>query len=406
MGFARNAWYCAAFSTEVGPGLLGRRILGEGMLITRDATGAVRAMGDRCPHRFAPLHRGVREGDTVECPYHGLRFDLTGRCVLNPHGQGRIPGAARVAAYPVEERQGVVWLWPGDPTLADPAIIPDLLLVDRGDRTPISGHLTMPVDYRLVLDNLMDLSHAAYLHAGTLSPSRAKRESTYDSDDRSVRVNTVMRDVPTPSSQQLYFASPRGDYHSDIEWIFPGSLRQRLAHDRDRPGGRCRSGHSQRPSHHPETETSTHYFWIHSRNRLMDDVSIDDRTRAILSNAFLTEDEPMMQACQENMGGAEFFSLRPIYLETDFAGTRCRRTMERLIAEEEAQMACHPSAPGFRGAGRDQPGLIRHIIQGTSIGDPIGDCRIRTHARGPARPHRHARHDRSETEVALGLDHS
>jgi len=338
MAFARNAWYCAAFSTEVNTSFLGRKILGEGVLITRDSSGAVRAIGDRCPHRFAPLHRGVREADIVECPYHGLRFDLDGRCVFNPHGQGRIPGAARVAAYRVEERQGVIWLWPGDPALADPAIIPDLLLVDRGERAPVSGHLTMPVDYRLVLDNLMDLSHAAYLHAGTLSPSRAKRESTYDADDTSVRVKTVMRDVPTPSSQQLYFPSPRGDYHSDIEWIFPGSLRQRLA--MTETGAEADAGAVTRNVHliTPETETSTHYFWIHSRNRLMDDVSVDDRTRAILTNAFRTEDEPMMQACQENMGGAEFFSLRPIYLETDFAGTRCRRTVERLIAEE-AEMA-------------------------------------------------------------------
>ena len=354
MAFARNGWYCAAFSTEVDTGLLGRKILGEGVLITRDSAGAARAIGDRCPHRFAPLHRGVREGDTVECPYHGLRFDLGGRCVLNPHGQGRIPGAARVAAYPVEERHGVIWLWPGDPALADPAIIPDLLLVDRGERAPVSGHLTMPVDYRLVLDNLMDLSHAAYLHAGTLSPSRAKRESTYDSDDRSVRVNTVMRNVPTPSSQQLYFASPRGDYHSDIEWIFPGSLRQRLA--MTETGAEADAGAVTRNVHliTPETETSTHYFWIHSRNRLMDDVSIDDRTRAILTNAFLTEDEPMMQACQENMGGAEFFSLGPIYLETDFAGTRCRRTMERLIAEE-AQVVRRPAAPAGSSSAETTP---------------------------------------------------
>jgi len=355
MAFARNAWYCAAFSTEVDTSFLGRKILGEGVLITRDSAGAVRAIGDRCPHRFAPLHRGVRDADTVECPYHGLRFDLEGRCVLNPHGQGRIPGAARVAAYPVEERQGVVWLWPGDPALADPSIIPDLLLVDRGERTPVSGHLTMPVDYRLVLDNLMDLSHAAYLHAGTLSPSRAKRESTYDADETSVRVNTVMRDVPTPSSQQLYFASPRGDYHSDIEWIFPGSLRQRLA--MTETGADADAGAVTRNVHliTPETETSTHYFWIHSRNRLMDDVSIDDRTRAILSNAFLTEDEPMMQACQDNMGGAEFFSLRPIYLETDFAGTRCRRIMERLIAEEAAQMARHPAVPAAAATAETTP---------------------------------------------------
>lgn len=345
MTFARNAWYCAALAGEVTNRLMARRILGDPILLTRDSTGAVRAIGDRCPHRFAPLHQGVREGDVVECPYHGLRFDLSGGCVHNPHGQGRIPGAARVPSYPVCESDGVVWLWPGDPALADPADIPDLLLIDRGDRAPVGGHLEMPVDYRLVLDNLMDLSHAAYIHAGTLSPSRAHRESNYDSDERSVRVHTVMRDVETPSSQALYFQSPRGDYHSDIEWVFPGTLRQRLA--MTDTGADADAGAVTRNAHliTPETERSTHYFWIHTRNRLMDDTAVDDRTHAIITNAFRNEDEPMMHACQDYMDGQEFFSLQPLYLETDFAGTRCRRTLERLIVAEQARSAMPADMP-------------------------------------------------------------
>lgn len=336
MPFAREAWYCAALGEEVTDALLARRILGDPILLTRDSAGVVRAIGDRCPHRFAPLHQGVREGDTVECPYHGLRFDLSGGCVHNPHGAGRIPAAAHVPSYPVHESDGVIWVWLGDPARADTAAIPDLLLVDRGDRPPVNGYLAMSVDYRLVLDNLMDLSHAAYLHAGTLSPSRAQRESSYDSDDRSIRVHTVMRAVETPSSQALYFESPRGDYHSDIEWVFPGTLRQRLA--MTETGGDADAGAVTRNAHliTPETEGSTHYFWIHTRNRRIDDPAIDALTRAIITNAFRNEDEPMMQACQDYMAGQDFFALQPLYLETDFAGTRCRRTLERMIAAEQA----------------------------------------------------------------------
>jgi vanillate O-demethylase monooxygenase subunit len=335
MTFARNAWYCAAFAAEVGDAPIARRILGDPVMLVRDTAGAVRAIGDRCPHRFAPLHLGVRDSDTVECPYHGLKFDLNGACILNPHGQGRIPATARVPSYPVAERDGVIWLWPGEAAMADESEIPDLQLIDRGDRAPVSGYLTMPVDYRLVLDNLMDLSHAAYIHAGTLSPSRAKRESQYDSDDTSIRVHTQMRDVPTPSSQALYFTEERGDYHSDIEWVFPGTLRQRLA--MTSTGGEADQGAVTRNAHliTPETETSTHYFWIHTRNRRLDDTAIDERTRTIITNAFRTEDEPMIAACQDYMDGREFFSLQPLYLETDYAGTRCRRAIEKRIAGEE-----------------------------------------------------------------------
>ena len=338
MTFARNGWYCAALTAEVGDTPMARRILNQPIMLVRDAVGDVRAIGDRCPHRFAPLHQGVRDDDTIECPYHGLRFDLNGACVFNPHGQGRIPAAAHVPSYPVVERDGVIWLWPGDPDLADPNQITDLQLIDRGGRPPVSGYLMMPVDYRLVLDNLMDLSHAAYIHAGTLSPSRARRESQYDSDETSIRVHTQMRDVEALSSQALYFGDPKGDYHSDIEWVFPGTLRQRLAMtDTD---GDPDAGAVTRNAHliTPETETSTHYFWIHTRNRRTDDTAIDERTRTIITNAFRTEDEPMIAACQNYMDGAEFFSLQPLYLETDYAGTRCRRAIEKRI-ESEARRA-------------------------------------------------------------------
>ncbi|EQB30736.1 aromatic ring-hydroxylating dioxygenase subunit alpha [Sphingobium ummariense] len=334
--FITNGWYCAAFASEMGAPFA-RRILGQPVLLVRDASGAPHAMGDRCPHRFAPLHKGSVIDDRIECPYHGLQFGMDGRCVHNPHGDGRIPGAAKVPVYPVVERDGLIWIWMGHPEAADPSSLPDLHLIDRSSRPIVGGHIMMDVDYRLVLDNLTDLSHAAYIHAGTLSPSRAKRESTNEATSHSVAVHTVMRGVPTPSSQALYFDQPVGDYHSDIEWIAPGIVRQQLAmtacgEDAD-AGAVTRNVHLITPA----TATSTHYFWMHTRNRLMDDRSIDEQTVAIITNAFTTEDEPMMAACQDYMGGKAFFSLKPLYLATDFAGTRCRRIVEGLIAAENGE---------------------------------------------------------------------
>lgn len=331
--YIMNAWYCAAFASElIRP--IARRILDQPIMLLRDANGMPHAMGDRCPHRFAPLHKGRLADDRIECPYHGLQFGMDGRCVHNPHGDGHIPAAAHVRTYGVAERGALIWIWMGNRADADPSLIPDLLLLDQAGGSLVAGHIMMDVDYRLVLDNLMDLSHAAYIHAGTLSPSRAKRDSTYEARDRSVAVHTVMRNVPTPSSQALYFDGMTGDYHSDIEWMAPGTVRQRLAmteHGTDPDSGAVtRNAHLITPA----TATSTHYFWIHTRNRRMDDHAIDEQTKAILTNAFLTEDEPMMAACQDHMEGREFFSLKPLYLQTDFAGTRCRRIVERLIADE------------------------------------------------------------------------
>ncbi len=108
----RNAWYVAAWSTEVDDQLRRFVILGDAVLLFRRTDGRVAALEDLCPHRLLPLSKGKRIGDTVQCGYHGLTFDGDGKCVRVP-GQDRIPPSAYVDAYPVEERNGIIWIWMG-----------------------------------------------------------------------------------------------------------------------------------------------------------------------------------------------------------------------------------------------------------------------------------------------------
>ena len=90
--YLRNAWYVAAWSDDLLDGqLLPRTIMKEPIVLYRKSDGKVVALEDRCPHRFAPLHMGkIVNGDCVQCPYHGLEFDASGACVLNPHGAKNI----------------------------------------------------------------------------------------------------------------------------------------------------------------------------------------------------------------------------------------------------------------------------------------------------------------------------
>ena len=122
MRFLRNTWYVAMWSQDLKPGELQQRlILDEAIVLFRNASGQVAALLDRCPHRFVPLSLGkVCEGNSVQCPYHGLAFDATGVCVRNPNAEGRIPPALRVRRFPVVERHGAIWVWMGDRE-ADPA---------------------------------------------------------------------------------------------------------------------------------------------------------------------------------------------------------------------------------------------------------------------------------------------
>ena len=99
------------------------------------------ALEDRCAHRHLPLSMGKLVGDTLQCHYHGLRYDKTGACVRVP-GQDMIPRSARVKSYPVVERYHWLWIWMGDPALADPDKITDFHWLDDpswGAKPPISS---------------------------------------------------------------------------------------------------------------------------------------------------------------------------------------------------------------------------------------------------------------------------
>lgn len=121
MKFVRNTWYCAAWSESIGRGPIQRKFLGEAIVLYRSESGDPVALSNRCPHRFAPMHKGCLKGDAIECPQHGLRVEPSAACVYNPHGDGKIPRAAKLKPFPPHERDGIVWIWMGETEKADPA---------------------------------------------------------------------------------------------------------------------------------------------------------------------------------------------------------------------------------------------------------------------------------------------
>ena len=174
--FVRNVWYCAAWSEEVSEQLLSRKILNEPTVIFRDEMGAPKALRDFCPHKLAPLSLGRHLGDRVECPYHGLQFDGTGRCVHNPHGNGITPRAADVRSFPLVERDTILWIWMGDPALADPAKIPDCSYLNSPQRRSIKNVFPVAGNYRLSIENLMDLGHVFFVHRQSAGVSTRKMQ--------------------------------------------------------------------------------------------------------------------------------------------------------------------------------------------------------------------------------------
>ena len=95
------------------------------LVLWRTEGGDVVALQDRCAHRAYPLSAGALDGDTVRCGLCGFEYDTGGQCVAVPT-QPRVPFGAHVASYPVQERDGVVWLWLGESGRARLHRVPEL----------------------------------------------------------------------------------------------------------------------------------------------------------------------------------------------------------------------------------------------------------------------------------------
>ncbi len=170
-GFLMNCWYVAAWGHElIDARLLARTLLGKPVVLYEGDGGRVVALDNRCAHRGAKLSNGRVEGDCVRCMYHGLKFNETGKCVQIP-GQDDIPGKMAVRSYPVVERDHLVWIWMGQAEKADPALILDFPYLRDPDWRGHPGYLHYDANYLLIVDNLADFSHLAFVHTKTLGGS-------------------------------------------------------------------------------------------------------------------------------------------------------------------------------------------------------------------------------------------
>lgn len=344
MAFLKNGWYAAAYSREIKEKPLRRIILGEAVVLFRDGEDKPAALEDKCPHRFAPLSKGyVIEGE-LQCPYHGLRFGRDGACAYNPHYDA-LPKAAKVRSYPVMEKYGVLWLWPGDPDQVDPSKLPDFSFLEQPGFKAVSGYLHIKGNYQLVVDNLLDLTHAPYLHSAFAIPGMSTEERLKNTKTELVREEARiiakrwrLNFPPNGPTRNLFgFDDERMDSRSHMHWHPPSLIyfdagASRLGETEEK--GLCL------PAMHaitPETDTTCHYFFSQARNMKLNDPSVDEKLFAILENAFRYEDEPMIEAQQEAMGDvADIMDLNPVLLRTDAAPLEARRILTRLIEAEKA----------------------------------------------------------------------
>lgn len=196
--FPRNTWYVACTPNEIDDKPLGRKICGYSIVFYRGTDNQAVALDDFCPHRGAALSLGtVCEGKLV-CGYHGLTTDCDGKVASMP-GQ-RVGGFPITRSFPVVERYGFIWVWPGDPALADPAQIHHLEWAENPEWAYAGGLYHVNCDYRLMIDNLMDLTHETYVHTTSIGQKEI--------DETPVNTKTEGESVVTSRYMENIMAPP------------------------------------------------------------------------------------------------------------------------------------------------------------------------------------------------------
>ncbi|RJG03097.1 aromatic ring-hydroxylating dioxygenase subunit alpha [Noviherbaspirillum sedimenti] len=347
--FIYDSWYVAALATEVNSEKpLARMILGKPMVFFRTDEGQVAALEDRCMHRGMPLSAGpiCNKGRSLQCPYHGLEFDITGACVKAP-SQTSIPRNMQVLTYPVVERDSFVWVWTGDPEIADPATIPTTGPVNDDTFGLFSLlHLEYKADWKLIYDNVMDLTHLAYVHSVVNGDVQANVEAklTISTDDDGKRVRFA-RELPNSVPPDLYAGfvfKGNCDRWQEMECSTSGMQLWNGALDVGcgaLDGSRVRVGGFQLYTYQavtPSSEGNSHYFSngytnVHLGNEEVFAKMREGHIKTLYEDRVIIE--PQQVRLNETPG-------RPVVsLSADAAGLAVRRMFKKLLTAEMEKKA-------------------------------------------------------------------
>ena len=334
-----NAWYVAGWDYEVDHTPLARTICGVTMMFYRKLDRTVVGMRDACPHRLLPLSIGIREGDSIRCKYHGLKLGPDGVAQEMPLKSQAPNMGVCVETYAMAEKHRFVWVWAGEQTLADPSLIPDLWPCSAAGWAFDGGTYAIECDYRLLIDNLMDLTHETHVHSGSIGqPELMEAPIETRVDGEKVFVTRWMPGVDAPP---FWRGALKQDGPVDrwqiCQFILPSAVIIDVGVAPVGAGATI-AAHDQGVRGFvvdvmtPATATSTNYFWGMARNFDIADAGFTARFRQQQAGVF-AEDVEILEAQQRSIVANPNFKLSAYNI--DEGGVRARQLIARAMRRSE-----------------------------------------------------------------------
>ena len=335
MEFASESWYVAGWSRNFQRELVPLLILEQRLVLFRQSDGKLVALEDRCPHRLLPLSKGKLVGDHVQCGYHGMTFDGTGKCVRIP-AQDNLPPSAYVDSYPVEERHGIVWIWMGRKDNANSALIFDMAeFTDSSWHKHLGDALHIKANYLNVAENLVDPAHVSFVHPTTLGSAA--------SQDVPVEVSTSGNPIAAwrwiRNAPPVGFFQEFGGFTGNVDrWHYYylhlpstavidfGSAASdlQLKEDERHKGVRIFAIHFVTPV----TRGYTIDHWMHMRNVAIDDDDASNQIDSLFRIAF-AEDKEILEAIDEEEQRHQ--NRAPVRIAIDRAPLVYRKRIKEMV---------------------------------------------------------------------------
>lgn len=341
--FPLNAWYVAAWDHELTRTPLARTIGNKPLALYRTESGKAVALADACWHRLAPLSMGKTVGpDGIQCPYHGIVYNSAGRCVSMP-AQETLNPSATVPSFPTVQKYRFVWVWLGDPALADPELVPNMSQMEDAAWTGDGKLIHADCNYQLIVDNLMDLTHEEFVHGSSIGQAElSESDFTVSHTEDTVTVSRWMRNISPPPFWKKNIRDVYPDFDGPVDrwqiihFYAPSTICIDVgvakagtgAPEGDRSQGV--NGFVMNTIS-PETDRTSHYFWSFQRNYRLESQLITTQLRDGVTRVF-GEDEDMLRAQQKAIDANpsyEFYNLN-----IDAGGMWVRRILEKALEAE------------------------------------------------------------------------
>ena len=349
--FVEDCWYAAAWIHEVAraENRLSRMICEVPLVFYKTEDGRYVALDDRCCHRAAKLSMGRVEGNCIRCMYHGILYDPEGKGVEIP-GQDSVPPSIAVRSYPVCEKGGMIWIWMGDPERANEDDIYDFEpLHDKetwqGYEEPCYMHYA--ANWLLIIDNLSDFSHIAFVHTNTLGGSEAYAYSTVAEnlnkmEDGFSMVRWHDDSGAPPFHKKVIPAEEQGqplDRCNLISIRVPGVFHMETffaPNGWDKESGDRSECREYRNCQFitPETRNTTHFLWNYMRNFRKDEPEVTESLRASLLEGFI-EDKDFIEEQQIMLEKSPDFS--PRFIKADECFQYFRIIWAKRLKQEDAE---------------------------------------------------------------------